>query len=111
MRVSAEIICIKEQRGRGAHFGSAFPVPGWANVEKNNTNKIKGNVVYEAHRTFQLMENTFNQRVTAQHVEVNGQGLEQGRRNNFTALDGKNLQTDQNSNFTCKIPPYAAMRT
>lgn len=94
MRVSAEVICIKEHIGRGAHFGNAFLVPDWANVEKNNSNKIKGKVVNEAHQTFQLMENAFSQGVTAEHVEVNGEGLEQGRRINFTTVDGKNMQTD-----------------
>lgn len=63
--MSAEVICIKEHAGRGAHFGNAFLVPDRANVEKNNTNKIKGNVVNGAHQTFRLMEDAFSQGVTA----------------------------------------------
>lgn len=107
MRVSAEVICIKEHAGRGAHFGNAFLVPDRANVEKNNTNKIKGNVVNGHIKHFGSWKMPSVKEWL--HVEVNGEGLEQGRRINFTKLDGKNMQTDWN--FTCKIPPYAAVRT
>ena len=47
---------------------------------------------------FQLVENAYNQGMTAQHVEMNNQGLEQDRIHAVGCiLDGKKGQADWNS--------------
>lgn len=93
-------MCKIAHREWGTFWKRCFtPSLGQYNEENNNNNKIKKTVVAEAHQTFQLVKNANSQGMTAQHMEMNDQGLEQDRI--FIAvgfiLDGKKLQTGWNS--------------
>lgn len=91
--------CKIAPRERGTFWKRSFAPSLGQYYEENNNNKIKETVVAEVHETFQLMENAYSQGMTAQHLEMNGQGLKQDRI--YIAmgfiLDGKKPHRDWNS--------------